>query len=174
MFLKTGIAAGATMSLAMVLAGTMCEPSSDRRTTRRSTTAQRRPPLVISFEDKQVDLGSAAVRDLAFVAGEARKDASLAVFVHGFARDEQDFGENLRLAESRARAVARVLIEHGAPTGRVLLAAAEETSDDDRARRCEVDLVRIDAVAQLLDSLQAARQLGDSQQAPSASPQRPD
>jgi outer membrane protein OmpA-like peptidoglycan-associated protein len=174
MSFKKSIVIGTTMSLVMVVAGGTCEPRTDIRSTRGLSSVQRRAPLIIPFDDKQVDLPSTTVRDLAFLAGQARVDASLALFVHGFARDEQDFADNLRLAESRARAVARALLEHGAPAGRVFLAAAEETNDDDRARRCEVELVQVDAVARLLGPLQVARERDDSQQAPTRSTERPD
>ena len=175
MLLKAGMAIGFTMSLAMVVGGPMCDRGTDKGLTRRSPTAPRLAPLMISFDDKQIDVTApAAVRDLAFLAGEARVDASLALFVHGFARDERDFGENLRLAEARARSVARILIDHGAPLGRVLLAAAEHANDDESGRRCEVELVRVETVAQLLGSLQVARHPGDSPELPSASKQKPD
>jgi hypothetical protein len=174
MLLKTGLAMGVTMSLAMVVAGTMCEPSTDSRLTRRSPPTVRRAPLIIGFDDRQIDLTSAAVRDLAFLAGEARADPGLAVLVHGFARDEEDFGENLRLAESRARAVARVLTEHGAPAGRVLLAAAEHADDGDGARRCEVELVRAETAVQLRESLQVARAPGDSHEVIQGNSKSPD
>lgn len=87
--------------------------------------------------------GATALDHSALELGEVhhRALAGSSILVIGFAREGSKLDDNLDLAERRAVAVARRLVDLGMVRERIVVAAAESQASDDDDRRCEVRFV---------------------------------
>ena len=111
---------------------------------------RRAPPIAdpqplwaaIPFERGECDTVDDLPADVARLLERASASSSWSLLVMGFANELTDLKENLRVAEDRARAVAKRLQLRGIMRDRIVIAWSEAPRDDDRGSRVEVVLVR--------------------------------
>lgn len=102
------------------------------------------PPLwaVIPFERGECDTLDGLPIEVDRLLQRVGGPLSASLLVMGYANELPDLKDNLKIAEDRARAVARRLQLRGISRDRILIAWSEAPRDDGQGSRVEVILLR--------------------------------
>lgn len=135
MFLLVWLAlVGAAFAALLQLSGFLL-----RATPARAVAGAAPRVVLLHFASGDPTMPSSAARDLGHAL--RRSEVASPIWVFGYARERDDLAGNLDLAESRANAVARYLMNLGTVSDRIHVAAGEALADDRDSSRVEVRLV---------------------------------
>ena len=125
----------------LVGGGAGCDIGAERRT---AAPAAETPPMwaVIPFERGECDTLDELPIEVERLLQRVGAPLSSSLLVMGYANELPDLKDNLKVAEDRARAVAKRLQLRGISRDRILLAWSEAPAADSQGSRVEVILLR--------------------------------